>query len=226
MFWTAVHFNNTVIFNEYSNFKNYFISNNFLTLKIDNLKKDLIEKDFEIFKLRESLNISANSLGQSLKKILIVNELERNYFEIYESILLDKGFRDGVKKNDEVFIAPNYYLGKIGRIERESSLLFLAGGNGNKIEGVLKVNSQNINISSDQSLVVDLSSLGGTDFYFEIPKEFNLSIPSLIYLKSDETKIIGNIIKIVEVENSLYNKVYVQGFYNPNLNQQFYINIK
>jgi len=220
-FFAKINFQNIFVTKSYLNFQNYFSGLENLALRNKSLEQDLEDRESEIMNLKEnfkenSLTINNVSLGTNFVEAKILNQ---DYFKIYESVILNKGFVDGVSKGDEVYLYPNYFLGNIERIENDKSIFSLASGHKKLLKGVLKDNSQN-------NLVIDLLGLGGGDFAFEIPESILISTGTLIYLYKDPSKLIGEIIGLEKLETSLYQKVLVRGYYNLATSGRYYIKVR
>ena len=216
-FFAKINFQNIFVNNSYLNFHNYFSGLENVSLRNKSLEQDLEDRESEIMNLKEN-SVTANqvSLGPSFVEAKILNQ---DYFKIYESVILNKGFVDGVAKGNEVYLYPNYFLGNIERIENDKSILSLASSHKKLLKGLLKNNLQ-------PDLVIDLLGLGGGDFSFEIPESVVIATGTLIYLYKDTSKLIGEIIGLEKLETSLYQKVLVRGYYNLATSGRYYIKVR
>jgi hypothetical protein len=221
-FFSKINFQNTFMFNTLNSVKNYFTDKSILIKENEDLKKDIENKNLRLLNLENNDPSNTSIISSNYISTKILN---KDYFGIYDEIILDKGFIDGVNLDDEVYISPNYYLGKISRIERDISILSPTSKSGTKIKGILKVDDIE-NSSSSKEIVLDLNGIGGGDFYFEIPNSINIATNSVVYLATDESKELGTIASSENMESSLYKKVLVMGYYNTNKQEKYYIKIK
>lgn len=87
--------------------------------------------------------------------------------------------------------------------------------------------SISVNINSKQikenSILVDLYGAGNGDFYTTLPDNLNVSTGTVIYLSNNESKAIGEVVKIEKQEASFYKNILIKGYYNSRLNEDYYI---
>lgn len=89
------------------------------------------------------------------------------------------------------------------------------------------LNEININlstpISSADGLLIEFIGYGGGDFIAKIPENIKISTGTIIYLARDESKALGEIIKIEKQEAAFYQVLFVRGYYNTRENGNYYI---
>lgn len=226
-----------------SNTKNIFVSKKDLLSKIESLEAELQnEKNNNVLK-KEALYTEKN--------IIIAKKIFSDFTKIYDTILLDKGEKNGVKEGDMVFVYPDKAIGKIISRDETTSLVSLFSKSNNKVEGVLKIGKnlessqtgslatstetqtedilsdqnpeENIKYQSEKKVIADLHGYGGGDFIVNLPKNIEVEIGSLVYLAEDESKILGEVVEVKKQETTFLETVLVRGFYNTRENQIYYI---
>lgn len=73
------------------------------------------------------------------------------------------------------------------------------------------------------SVLIDLFGNGGGDFIARLPNNLQVSTGTIIYLSSDESKALGEVVKVEIEETSFYENIFIRGYYNSRLNDSYYI---
>lgn len=81
-------------------------------------------------------------------------------------------------------------------------------------------------INSSKSILINFVGYGGGDFVAKIPENIKISTGTLVYLARDESKVLGEIVKIEKQEAAFYQILFVRGYYNTRENSDYYIDIK
>lgn len=81
-------------------------------------------------------------------------------------------------------------------------------------------------INSSNRLLIDFVGHGSGDFVAKIPENIKISTGTLVYLARDESKILGEIVKIEKQDAAFYQILFVKGYYNTRENGDYYIDIK
>ena len=197
-----------------------------------------------------TLSKSKSILNKDLP--VVAKKIFSDFISIYDTVLLDKGFSSGVEKGDIVFLYPNLVIGQIDTINPNTSLMTLYSKNKNKIEGIIKVVKNNsktnfadiknqISSSStstnpslppiqinpkqknESNVLIDLVGNGGGDFIATLPNNLEVATGTVIYLSSDESKALGEVVKVETEETSFYETILIRGYYNSRLNDSYYI---
>jgi phage repressor protein C with HTH and peptisase S24 domain len=86
-------------------------------------------------------------------------------------------------------------------------------------------NSNNdIRISAtSRNIIIDIYGNGSGDFFVSLPDNIRVSTGTIIYLASDESKALGEVVKVENEEASFYQKVFIKGYYNTRINDNYYI---
>lgn len=76
---------------------------------------------------------------------------------------------------------------------------------------------------NESNVLVDLFGNGGGDFIATLPDNLYVSTGTVIYLSSDESKALGEVVKVEKQEASFYKIILIKGYYNSRLNNNYYI---
>ena len=243
----------------FSGIKKYFISRQDLEDQIEDLKSQIQKQQYASL-----VTYPTNASGTILKNNpVIAKKIFSDFTSIYDTVLINRGFLDGVEKGDIVFLYPNKLIGQIESINSNTSLLSLYSKDGNRIEAVLKAskddsvtsksqisiegsstassannssstlsfssstifNSNNdIKISANShNIIIDIYGNGSGDFFVSLPDNIKVSTGTVIYLASDESKALGEVVKVENEEASFYQKIFIKGYYNTRTNDDYYI---
>lgn len=245
----------------FGNLRYYFVSRKSLLDEVDNLKNQIQKGEY--LSLLGSTSTSENLINKNSP--IPAKKIFADFTSIYDTILLNKGFLDGIEKGDLVFLYPDRLIGQIENINSNTSLLALYSRDKNKLEGVMKVTkgdasisinpiqiattsstssvlgntsstsssttSENSNstfkiqnsFSGGHNIIVDIYGRGGGDFSASLPDNIKVATGTIIYLASDESKALGEVVKIESEEASFYQTIFIRGYYNTRTNDNYYI---
>lgn len=130
-----------VALNSFEGVVGYFSSRKYLLSEVDRLKDELIKE--------RSKNTVDKNLIENNAEIIIAKKIFTDFTTIYDTILIDKGSQDGVYEGDMVFVYENNVVGKISKVNKNSSLVTLFSKDKEKVEGV-------INASKNQNTVLEI----------------------------------------------------------------------
>ena len=253
LFFTSDTKNNFTNF--FANIANYFLQKKYFNQKIVILEEE-IERQREIIlknKISEDENDSLNNLeikslsenenptsSTLLNKKKIKNKIQYQnlistkrifdgFLNLYDVILINKGFIDEVEVGDLVFIYPNKIIGQIFQINKNNSLVSLFSKEDTEFEGILKVFKNTKEVNKDlefQNILVDVIGIGNGDFKIEIPSNLNVEIGTKVYLAKDDTKEIGKVLEVKNKDKISNKEILVEGYYNSRINEKYYILLK
>jgi len=184
-------------------------------------KVDYLEQSIEELKnkisIQEDLINKQNLLNgiaekREISKLVVANPLIRDITSIYGTIILSKGFSDGVHAGDLVYIKGFLPIGFIETVHDNTSELKLFSSSDNKVDGVL---------ASEKS--ISLIGIGGGSFIANLPKDFQISIGDEIYYGPRGGGVLGQVSDIKNDIQDTFLKVYIKGEYNPTDVNNFYI---
>lgn len=184
-------------------------NNRNLELTIERLENELAAKDALI---RERTFLD-NEKNINTSPILVMYPVAEDVTKLYSTILLSKGYKEGIEKNGLVYVRGMQPVCEIIEVHDRTSLCELLS-KGNRItEGV----------TSSSSIMLTLVGVGGGSFLASIPKEMNVSIGETVYLRSNPAYVLGTVVSIKENDQATGVKIYVQGAYNPVTSSVFYM---
>lgn len=85
--------------------------------------------------------------------------------------------------------------------------------------------SSNLSKKSNEaeSILIDIYGYGGGDFMAEIPGNIKVEVGSQVYLAEDESKLLGEVVKVEKKDASYYQRLLIRGYYNTRINNTYYI---
>lgn len=185
--------------------------NNQLELDIERLENTVAER--EAFIREQQLLKDVSDIGSNTSAIVMYPVAE-DRTKLYSTILLSKGFKDGIEKESLVYIRGLQPVCHIIEVYDHTSLCELFSKGGVETEGV----------TSSSSISLVLTGKGGGSFVAEIPKDTSVLVGEDVYLRSNPAYKIGTIISIQEDKQATGAVVYVRGAYNPVSSSVYYLN--
>lgn len=142
------------ITDNFLSFLDYFKSKNKLINEVNNLTLKV-----ESLENNSSSTESFNLLNDSLKmedQYIVASKIFTDWTSIYDTILLNKGSKDGVKVSDLVFINEDEAIGVVNTVSLNTSLITLYSKNKEKTEGVLQaIRGKDTLVSQDINLTLN-----------------------------------------------------------------------
>ncbi len=199
-----------------SSFHLYFSSreeldtrNKVLELNIERLENILAQKDALLIEHGFVDESGASNISSSF----ILYPLTQDMTTIYSTILLSKGFKDGIEEGSPVYLRGKQVACIISEVHDHTSLCKLLSASGNSVEGSISLGG-----------TLFLKGYGGGAFIADVPKDSTVAVGEQVRLRSDPTFIIGDVIDTVADDQASSLRVYVRGPYNPVTSNVFYIN--
>lgn len=199
------------IYTYFTSHRDLVARNKSLELTIERLENELAEKDAII---KES-EFAKKENVTSPQSVLILYPVMQDITKIYSTILLSKGFKDGVEEQSLVYVRGRQAVCTITEVHDKTSLCKLLSAGGETTEGVTT--------SSTTSATLFFHGLGGGAFVADTPNDTNVSTGDVITLKSNQTMILGTVTNIIHNDQASSWYVYVRGAYNPVTSNVFYI---
>jgi hypothetical protein len=184
-----------------------------LEITIERLENQLAQKDAL---LRNDTEVSRASAGSSTNPVIVLYPIAEDVTRLYSTILLSKGYKDGLEKGGLVYIRGQQAVCETVEVYTTTSLCELLSKGGRVTEGV----------APGPGITLTLVGSGGGNFIADMPKAGGLSIGEAVYLRSNPSLLLGTIVSIKSDEQSTEAKIYVRGAYNPVTSQVFYMNSK
>lgn len=185
------------------------IQKNNLELEVERLENQVAQKDAL---LRENNVDSALIKNNHQALPLVMYPLMQDITKIYGTVLLSKGFKEGVTLGDVVYVRGGQAVCTIKEVYNSSSLCLLFSSSGVITEGV----------TSSSSIVLSLIGRGG-HFLADIARDTPVALGEKVYLRSNPNVVIGTVRQIANNNQDTSWHVFVEGAYNPITSSIFYV---
>lgn len=199
-----------------SSFNTYFSSRNQLSKKVESLELTVERLENELAEkngiIKENNFIEVGSIHEKTST-LVMYPVIRDVTNMYSSILLSKGYKDGIEEGSIVYVRGRQPVCTIVSVYDSTSLCKLLSAPKNAIEGVV----------ASSSLTLSLIGDGNGAFISEVAHGTNVSVGENVYLVSNQTMMLGTIVDIVRDEQATSWHVYIRGVYNPIKSSVFYL---
>jgi cell shape-determining protein MreC len=184
-----------------------------LEIVIERLENELAEKNA---KLKE-LGIAGEENKQVGNVAIIMYPLVQDITKLYSTILLSKGFKDGVDVGDYIYVRGLQPVCIVQEVYTNTSLCKLLSAGGVETEAVAEGTS---------TLAFVLTGRGGGTFIAHVPRDTSISIGESVYLRSDQSMKIGEVTDVIHNNQDTSWHVVVRGMYNPVTSSIFYLHKK
>lgn len=198
----------------------YFSSRNHLVKEkdeleraIEHLENALAEKEAFI---RERNFIKEGETAELPNPVMVMYPLAQDVTNVYSTMLLSRGFKDGIEKGGVVYVRGLQPVCEIVEVYDQTSLCELLSKGGREAEGV----------TSSSSISLVLTGAGGGNFVAEAPKGTEVSVGEDVYLRSNPAFKIGTIISIQDDQQATGAKLFIRGAYNPVTSSVFYVHTR
>ncbi len=185
-----------------------------LELNIERLENALAEKD-AVLREQELLALNGTTPAPS-QSTLVMYPIMRDITTLYSSIVLSKGFKDGVELKSLVYVRGRQPVCVITEIYNKTSLCTLLSASGQSVDGVTTS-------SASSSTVLTLRGNGGGAFVADVPRDTVITIGDTILLRSDQSMTLGTVVSVTRDNQATSWHVYVRGAYNPVTSSIFYL---
>lgn len=195
--------------------QNVIEKNKLLQQQVEQLENTLAEKEAN---LRETTLIESEKSLAPTSGILIMYPIMIDTTRIYGTIVLTKGYKDGVEKDSFVYIRGLQPVCKIEEVYTSTSLCKLISADGVSTDAVI--------LTSSTTLNVQLIGRGGGTFLAEVPRDTTVEIGNKVLLRSDQSMNLGTVVDVLKSEQDTSWHVIINGTYNPVTSSVFYIRKK
>ncbi|MEZ0208648.1 MAG: hypothetical protein ACAH17_00520 [Candidatus Paceibacterota bacterium] len=182
-----------------------------LELTIERLENALAQKDALI---RSAQDVQGG--GVTATPIVVLYPIAEDKTHLYSTVLLSKGYKDGLEKGGLVYIRGMQPVCDIVEVYTTTSLCELLSKSGRTTEAV----------TASSALALDLEGQGGGNFIADMPKIGSLVVGESVYLRSNPSFIVGTVVAIKSDDQATEAKVYIRGAYNPATSHVFYMTSK
>lgn len=187
----------------------YFYTRNYYDAKITALESSIEELENRNALLEGVATVSLSheeSVSKNLHTVVLY-PLGHDVTTLYNSMLLSKGFKDGLQAGMVVYVRGRQGVCTIEEVHATTALCKLLSSDGVKTEGVI--------VSASSTEVLPLTGDGGGAFIASVPKGTNISLASTVVYKADPTMKLGTVVDIQDDPQDVFMRVYIRGAYNP-----------
>lgn len=181
-----------------------------LEIEVERLENQLAEKDGML--KEQGLYVSSSTNEGRVVPPLVVYPLMQDSLKLYSTILLSKGFEDGIEVGDFIFVRGKQVVCTIKEVYTSSSLCLLFTSSSVVTEGV----------TSSSSITLSLSGRGG-HYIANVVRDTPIAVGEKIYLRSDPSMILGEVVEVSNNNQDTSWYIFVRGAYNPVTTSIFYV---
>lgn len=181
-----------------------------LEIQLERLENQLAEKEGVI--REQALLLTGSTTVERVTPPLVLYPLMQDSLKLYSTILLSKGFEDGVEVGNFVFVRGKQVACTIKEVYTSSSLCLLLTASGVVTEGV----------TSSSSITLSLSGRGG-HYIANVVRDTPITVGEKIYLRSDPSMILGEVVEVSNNNQDTSWHVFIRGAYNPVTTSIFYV---
>ncbi len=187
-----------------------------LEVTIEYLENQIAEKDAQL----KELSITTDEMGGiSSASIIVMYPLMQDITKIYSTILLSKGYKDGVEKDAYVYVRGLQPVCIIREVYTSTSLCELLSRGGITTEVVARG-------ASSTTISFTVNGRGGGTFLGDVARDTPIAIGDEVFLRSDPSMKIGTVVDVMHNNQDTSWRVFVRGAYNPVTSSIFYIHKK
>lgn len=190
------------------------LKNKELEITIERLENELALRNTST---KDTVSPSSERSSDIEKNLPIIRELVlypimQDKTKIYSSLILSKGFKDGVEVGKIVYVRGRQAVCTIQEVYTSTSRCVLLSASGVVTEAV----------TSSSSISVDLLGRGGS-FLSNIARDTPVAVGEKVYLKSDQSMVLGTIVEVANNNQDTSWHLFVRGAYNPLTSSIFYL---
>lgn len=191
--------------------KNLFEKNKNLELEIVRLENALADSNAQLREYALKNDFLAGSSTPNSQP-LVLYPIVQDITKLYSTVLLSKGFKEGVDVGDIVYVRGNQAACIVKEVYQLTSLCLLLTASGVHTEGV----------TSSSSVNLTLVGMGG-HYRADVVRDTPISIGELVYMRNDPRIILGTVKEIANNNQDTSWHIFVEGVYNPLTSSVFYV---
>lgn len=184
-----------------------------LEITIERLENQLQEQESH---LKES-RVLADETTVIGNSTLVMYPLMQDITKLYSTILLSKGFRDGVEIGEYVHVRGLQPVCMIEEVHTETSRCTLLSASGVSTDVVTEGTS---------SVAFTVTGRGGGTFLGSVPRDTVITVGDSVYLRGDQSMKLGTVVDVIHNNQDTAWHVFIRGAYNPVTTSIFYYHKK
>ncbi len=186
------------------NVRSFFDSKNSLLLENENLKSKLNENN--------AISLNYNSIlaeNASLKEILgrksehtpmtLAAILAKPNQSLYDTLVIDAGSGQGLRKGDQVFALGNVPIGRVAEVYPKTSKVILFSNSGEKTQVII----------SGKNVFMELTGRGGGNFEMILPRDFVVQKGDEVVLPGITPYVVGIVETILSDPRDAFQKALI-----------------
>ncbi len=182
-----------------------------LQRKVETLENQIVEQDSRLREL-SSLFINASTTKQDYSVPVVASSLAQDVTRVYATLILSKGFGEGVEAGDKVYLRGRQIVCFIKDVYARTSQCELFSGFGNTVEGVTASSSVNITLEGR-----------GGHYIANIVRDTEVVVGEKILLREDQTFVLGEVAEVFNNDQDTSWHLLIRGAYNPAVSSLYYI---
>ncbi len=212
----------------------------------NNLKDSIKKLNIDNIDLENKITILEHQLDEyNLKQIenetgsidsVIAYSLGNKDSLIYDSFIINVGYRNGVKDGAIVYTRGRQPVGTISEIHNSNSTVKLLSSEGNEVTGILDSGHEKINMTGNgggeyitkvkNSLITnkvnDIHNFATTTTTSKV-SDSGITLGSKVYYGDDVSMTIGEIVNIEKQKDEDMSTIHIRGHYNPSTQTIFFV---
>ncbi len=178
---------------------------------IEALENQIVEQDLRLREL-SLLFVDATTTKQSYPLPIIASSLAQDVTRVYSTLILSKGFSEGVEEGGKVYLRGRQIVCFIKDVYARTSQCELFSSFSKTVEGV----------TASSSVNVTLEGRGG-HYIANIVRGTNIYIGEKILLREDQSFVLGEVVEVFDNDQDTSWHILIRGAYNPSASSLYYI---
>ncbi len=182
-----------------------------LATQVEQLENELANKDAQ---LREQMIIESAFSTSTIQTStpLVMYPIMQDITKLYSTILLSKGYKDGIDIGTIVYLRGNQAACTIKEVYNSTSLCLLLTASGVTTEGVTSSSSINVSL------------VGRGSYYLaNIARDTPITVGEKVFMRSNPKVLLGVVKEVANNNQDTSWHVFVEGAYNPVTSSVFYV---
>ncbi len=195
----------------YNSVSSFFTTKATYSKALDDLEKENDALKQELASIREG----SSTVSYADNRHVEVHTLFSLLSTVYDTLLISKGFNDGITEGMIVYTDGYFPIGKVDEVHTTNSRVALLSRGGNEIEGYIP----------GSAVVIRLTGNGGGDFIATLPKPVPVAIGDSLYMKENPEMKIGTVVAIDNEPQSVSQVLHVRGAYTITSRSRYYVDL-
>lgn len=183
-----------------------------LKSQVESLENRLAEQDLRMKELSLLFKETATTTTPTYSVPIVASSLAQDVTQIYATLILSKGFGEGVEVGNKVYLRGRQVVCVIKDVYARTSQCELFSGFGNKVEAVTASSSVNLTLEGR-----------GGHYIANIVRDTDVIVGEKILLREDQTFILGEVAEVFNNDQDTSWHLLIRGAYNPSASSLYYI---